>query len=72
MSADLPPFRLSLLGPVHWPAWIGLALLWLLSRLPYAVLMRVGRGLGWLFVVLGLMADLASYGSGEGARRGRS
>jgi KDO2-lipid IV(A) lauroyltransferase len=49
MRTDLPPFRLSLLGPVHWPAWIGLGLLWLLSRLPYAALMRVGRGLGWLF-----------------------
>lgn len=49
MSADLPPFRFSLLGPKHWPAWIGLGLLWLLSRIPYAGLMRVGRGFGWLF-----------------------
>ncbi|MBL0162740.1 MAG: LpxL/LpxP family Kdo(2)-lipid IV(A) lauroyl/palmitoleoyl acyltransferase [Xanthomonadales bacterium] len=44
----MPRFRLSLLGPRHWPAWLGLGLLWLLARLPYRVLMRTGRGLGWL------------------------
>lgn len=49
MSAEPPPFRPTLLGPRHWPAWIGLGLLWLLSRLPYALLMRLGRALGWLF-----------------------
>lgn len=48
MSLHLPPFRLGLLSPVHWPAWFGLGLLWLLSRLPYRALMAVGRGLGWL------------------------
>ncbi|MEZ5461426.1 LpxL/LpxP family Kdo(2)-lipid IV(A) lauroyl/palmitoleoyl acyltransferase [Dokdonella sp.] len=49
MTSPTPPFRLSLLGPTHWPAWIGLGLLWLLARLPYSQLMRTGRGLGWLF-----------------------
>ena len=28
-------------------------------------------GLGWVFVTLGLLADLASYGAGEGGRRSR-
>ena len=49
MSSELPPFRLSLLGPVHWPAWIGIGLIWLLSRIPYPALMRIGGALGWLF-----------------------
>lgn len=49
MTSPTPPFRLALLGPMHWPAWIGLGVLWLLARLPYSLLMRTGRGLGWLF-----------------------
>ncbi len=44
----MPSFRRRLLGPRHWPAWLGLGLLWLLSRLPYRALMAFGRGLGWL------------------------
>ena len=48
MTSRLPPFRLRFLGPRHWPSWLGLGLLWLLSRLPYRALMGVGRGLGWL------------------------
>ncbi len=44
----MPRFRLRLLGPRHWPAWLGLGLLWLLSRLPYRTLLRTGHGLGWL------------------------
>ena len=47
MKSALPPFRIALLSPLHWPAWIGLGLLWLLSRLPYPALMRTGRALGW-------------------------
>ncbi|HET9034282.1 MAG TPA: LpxL/LpxP family Kdo(2)-lipid IV(A) lauroyl/palmitoleoyl acyltransferase [Dokdonella sp.] len=48
MSSGPPTFRPGLLSPRHWPAWIGLGLLWLLSCLPYRALMRVGRGIGWL------------------------
>ncbi|MEO8011164.1 MAG: lipid A biosynthesis lauroyl acyltransferase, partial [Dokdonella sp.] len=48
MPSALPPFRISLLSPRHWPAWVGLALLWLAARLPYAILMHLGAGLGWL------------------------
>ncbi len=41
-----PPFRLSLLAPTRWPAWLGLSCTWLLARLPYRVLLRIGRLLG--------------------------
>ncbi len=44
----MPRFHPRLLSPRHWSAWLGLGLLWLLSRLPYRTLMRMGRGLGWL------------------------
>ena len=41
-----PPFRVALLSPRHWPAWIGLGVIRLLATLPYPLLLRVGRGLG--------------------------
>lgn len=43
-----PPFRAVLLAPRHWPAWIGLGVIWLTARLPYAWLLHLGRGIGWL------------------------
>ncbi len=43
-----PPFDRSLLAPRHWPAWAGLGVIWLIARLPYPALMRVGRVLGVL------------------------
>ncbi len=52
MTSRLPRFHFRLLGPRHWPAWIGLGLLWLLARLPYRLLMRTGRGIGWLIARL--------------------
>ncbi len=48
MTSRTPRFHLRLLSPTHWPAWLGLGLLWLLARLPYRALMGTGRGLGWL------------------------
>jgi KDO2-lipid IV(A) lauroyltransferase len=39
----LPP---RLLAPWHWPAWIGLGVLWLIACLPWRVAMRVGASLG--------------------------
>jgi KDO2-lipid IV(A) lauroyltransferase len=32
MTQDAPPFRAALLAPRHWPAWIGLAAIWLVAR----------------------------------------
>lgn len=43
----------------------------LVYALAYAPLRGVGF-LGWVFVAIALMADLASYGSGERSRRQRS
>ena len=40
---------MAFLSPLHWHAWFGLAVLWLLARVPYPALMRIGRGIGWLF-----------------------
>ena len=42
------PFRPTLLAPRHWPAWIGLGVIWLIARLPYRLLLALGRFLGWL------------------------
>ncbi len=52
MSQSPPPFRLALLSPLHWPAWLGLGLIWLLARVPRRALMRGGRALGWLIARL--------------------
>ena len=38
----------SLLAPKHWLTWIGIALLWLLMRLPLRWLIAMGRGVGRL------------------------
>ncbi|MGH8353127.1 MAG: lipid A biosynthesis lauroyl acyltransferase [Pseudomonas sp.] len=43
---DRPHFRAYFLHPRFWPLWLGLGLLWLIAQLPYAVLVRLGRGLG--------------------------
>jgi lipid A biosynthesis lauroyl (or palmitoleoyl) acyltransferase len=43
-----PAFRRSLLLPRHWPAWIGLGLIWLIARLPYRLLLWIGHQLGAL------------------------
>jgi Kdo2-lipid IVA lauroyltransferase/acyltransferase len=43
-----PTFARFLLAPRQWPAWIGVAVIWLIARLPQAVLMWVGRRLGAL------------------------
>lgn len=48
MSPSAVPFRPALLAPRHWPAWLGLGLIWLLARVPHAALLRLGRALGGL------------------------
>ena len=45
---DRPVFRGYFLHPRFWLLWLGLGLLWLVSLLPYRVLMRLGRWLGAL------------------------
>lgn len=42
----LPPFRLALLAPRHWPAWLGVGTMWLAARLPGRLPWRLGRLLG--------------------------
>lgn len=48
MTHRAPPFRPALLAPRHWPAWIGLGVIWLVARVPYSILLRLGRFVGWL------------------------
>lgn len=40
------------LNPIYWPAWFGLGLLWLITRLPYRAQIKVGAGLGRLLYLL--------------------
>ncbi|WP_395120278.1 LpxL/LpxP family Kdo(2)-lipid IV(A) lauroyl/palmitoleoyl acyltransferase [Rhodanobacter sp. FW102-FHT14D06] len=43
-----PEFTRSLLAPRHWPAWLGVAAVWLIAHLPQATLPWLGRRLGAL------------------------
>jgi Kdo2-lipid IVA lauroyltransferase/acyltransferase len=43
-----PTFTRSLLAPRQWPAWVGVAVIWLIARLPQRALMWVGRRAGAL------------------------
>lgn len=45
---DRSRFRPGFLHPRFWLLWLGLGLLWLVVQLPYALLLRLGRGLGVL------------------------
>jgi len=40
------------LSPRYWPLWIGFGITWCLARMPYTWLMRAGRVLGRLLLVL--------------------
>ncbi|WP_297200321.1 Kdo(2)-lipid IV(A) acyltransferase [uncultured Pluralibacter sp.] len=42
----LPTFSLSFLRPRYWLLWLGIALLWSITLLPYPVIFRLGRVLG--------------------------
>ena len=42
-----PGFSAALLHPRYWLLWLGLGLLWLIIQLPYPVLLRLGRLVGW-------------------------
>ncbi|NLZ78742.1 MAG: lipid A biosynthesis lauroyl acyltransferase, partial [Gammaproteobacteria bacterium] len=41
-------FDIAFLHPRYWLLWFGLGLLWLITQLPYKVLLRLGRALGAL------------------------
>jgi len=43
-----PSFDRALLAPRHWPAWLGVGVIWLIARLPYRWLLGLGRMLGAL------------------------
>jgi KDO2-lipid IV(A) lauroyltransferase len=43
-----PEFTRSLLAPRHWPAWLGVAAVWLIAHLPQALLPWLGRRFGAL------------------------
>ena len=43
-----PDFTRSLLAPRHWPAWLGVAVIWLIAHLPQTMLPWLGRRLGAL------------------------
>ncbi|MBX2886285.1 MAG: lysophospholipid acyltransferase family protein [Granulosicoccus sp.] len=45
-------FQWQHLHPGYWPGWLGIGLLWLLSRLPFDLQLKVGRGLGTLLYYL--------------------
>ncbi len=40
------------LSPRYWPTWLGFGVIWLVARLPFALQIRLGRGLGWLSYAL--------------------
>lgn len=41
------PLR-QFLAPRYWPTWLAVAALWLLTRLPFCLQVRMGKGIGWL------------------------
>lgn len=49
-----PPARSPrLYAPRYWPTWLGVALLWCLTRLPYRLQLGAGRALGLLLWLVG-------------------
>lgn len=50
---DASRFQLYFLHPRFWPVCLGLGLLWLLVRLPFIWVLRLGRALGWLMFYVG-------------------
>lgn len=48
---DRPRFRAAFLHPRFWLLWLGLGALWLMVKLPYALLLKLGRALGALMLL---------------------
>ncbi len=40
--------QLALANPIYWPAWLGIGLLWLITRLPERLRLNLGKGIGKL------------------------
>jgi KDO2-lipid IV(A) lauroyltransferase len=51
-GAPRPAFRFALLAPRHWPAWLGVGVIWLVAKLPYPALLALGRGVGRLAMLI--------------------
>ncbi len=45
-----PRFHIGLLHPRYWLVWFGMAIMYLISWLPYPVLFQLGKGLGHLMM----------------------
>lgn len=43
--------KLRLLSPLYWPAWLGLSLLWSITRLPYRWQIAFGKGIGYCLYI---------------------
>ncbi len=65
MSAAMPSFLVGALGFFLLP-WTTLA-----YAVCYAPIKGV-EGIGWFIVILGFLADIGAYGSGDRARRNRA
>lgn len=53
-TLDKPEFSVSLLHPKYWSVWLGFGFLALIVNiLPYAVLLKIGRGIGSLGIKVG-------------------
>ncbi len=46
-------FRMALLHPKHWPLWLLVLLLFIIGRLPFGWVVKLGRMIGRLFLKLG-------------------
>lgn len=49
---DRPRFSAAFLHPRYWLLWLGLGVLWLAVQLPYALLLKLGRALGALMLLV--------------------
>ncbi|MEO8401306.1 MAG: LpxL/LpxP family Kdo(2)-lipid IV(A) lauroyl/palmitoleoyl acyltransferase [Gammaproteobacteria bacterium] len=44
--------RFELANPIYWPAWLGIGILWLITRLPTRWQLNLGKGIGKLIYAL--------------------
>src|SRR3989338_10685096 len=46
------PSLWKLIKPHYWPSWLGIAVLYFITRLPYRVEMAIGKGIGKLMYLV--------------------